>query len=517
MPSQAQKHVTHNEAIRSLDALVQLAVLDRDLSVPPVSPADGDRYLVAAGGSDGWAGQDSKVAAWQDGAWAFFAPNPGWLAWVVDEERLIGFDGTAWIDAAVHSLNPAPLVGVNAPADATNRLAVRSPATLLDEEGGDHRLKINKAAASDTASLVFQSGYSGRAEFGLAGDDDWRVKVSPDGAAWTEALKVDRATGRVTLPSALPLADDDQIVTRRHVREVLTGNRTYYVRSDGDDGNDGLADTSGGAFLTIAKAISAALALDPSIHGVTIILQDGTWMTGPCMSTAMLGNKTITIAGSGSANVTIAGTAAVSVNGIGVSLTHNRCHYCRHHAGASRGQRRDHKHWLRCRVRRRSIVCSLADQRTRQPNSGQRQLLDHFWRRTALPGVAGRLHQCLLADHHALGHTQLLHGVRRGGSRRTVINQRLHVHRGRRHGQALRRADEWRYFHRWRRSQPLSWRYGRYNRYGKPVCLIPRSEPRDWFWIAGGEAFQVGRRWRAFKAYLCRHGGDTEQPRPNDA
>jgi hypothetical protein len=48
MAAQSQKHVTHNEAIRALDAVVQLAVLDRDLAAPPVSPAEGDRYIVAA-------------------------------------------------------------------------------------------------------------------------------------------------------------------------------------------------------------------------------------------------------------------------------------------------------------------------------------------------------------------------------------------------------------------------------------------------------------------------------------
>jgi Protein of unknown function (DUF2793) len=33
--AQAQKHVTHNEAIWALDAIVQLAVLDRGLAMPP--------------------------------------------------------------------------------------------------------------------------------------------------------------------------------------------------------------------------------------------------------------------------------------------------------------------------------------------------------------------------------------------------------------------------------------------------------------------------------------------------
>jgi len=297
MPSQAQKHVTHNEAIRSLDALVQLAVLDRHLSAPPSSSADGDRYLVATGGTGGWAGQDGKVAAWQDGAWAFFAPKAGWLLWVADENRLVGFDGAAWRDAAVHSVNPAPLVGVNTTADATNRLAVKSPATLFDGETDDHRLKINKAGSGNTASLVFQSGYSGRAEFGLAGDDDWRVKVSADGAVWTEALKVDRATGRVRLPAALPLSDENQVVAKRHVREVLTANRTYYVRPDGNDGNNGLADNAGGAFLTIQKAINVVASIDIGVHTVTIQLGDGTYTVGGVVSGPWLGTGAVIVQG----------------------------------------------------------------------------------------------------------------------------------------------------------------------------------------------------------------------------
>lgn len=39
--SQSQKHVAHNEAINKLDILVQLNVLDRDLTAPPGSPVDG--------------------------------------------------------------------------------------------------------------------------------------------------------------------------------------------------------------------------------------------------------------------------------------------------------------------------------------------------------------------------------------------------------------------------------------------------------------------------------------------
>jgi hypothetical protein len=71
LAAQAQKHVTHNEAIRALDAIVQLAVLDRDLAAPSGSPAEGDRYIVADAPTGAWAGRAGDIAAFQDGAWAF--------------------------------------------------------------------------------------------------------------------------------------------------------------------------------------------------------------------------------------------------------------------------------------------------------------------------------------------------------------------------------------------------------------------------------------------------------------
>lgn len=96
LASQAQKHVTHNEALRLLDAMVQLAVLDRDLTTPPVSPADGDRYLVASGATGLWAGWDLNVAFWVDGVWMRLVPRPGWLAWIADEAAFVVWNGSAW-------------------------------------------------------------------------------------------------------------------------------------------------------------------------------------------------------------------------------------------------------------------------------------------------------------------------------------------------------------------------------------------------------------------------------------
>lgn len=186
------------------------------------------------------------------------------------------------------SVNPTPLVGVNATADTTNRLSVSAPATLLNHEGSDHRLKINKSAASSTASLLFQDAFSGRAEFGLTGDDDFHIKVSADGTTWYEALVVDRSTGVVSLP----------LTTIAGGRPMLSGDRTYYVRSDGNDANDGLSNNSAGAFLTIQKAIDVAAGLDSNIYNVTIQVADGTYNTGlGLIAKSMVGAGRIIIKG----------------------------------------------------------------------------------------------------------------------------------------------------------------------------------------------------------------------------
>ncbi len=203
--AQAQKHVTHNEALRALDAIVHLSVLDRDLLAPPLSPVDGDRYLVAASATGIWAGRDAQIAAWQDNAWLFYGPQVGWLAWVSDEDKLLTWNGTAWAQAFGNAVNPAALVGVNTTASDPDKLAVKSNSILFSHDDvtpgtGDIQTKLNKAAALNTASFLFQDNWSGRAEIGLTGDDDFHFKVSPDGASWNESLIINKDDGLAVWP-----------------------------------------------------------------------------------------------------------------------------------------------------------------------------------------------------------------------------------------------------------------------------------------------------------------------------
>ena len=350
LASQAQKHVTHNEALRLLDAMVQLSVLDRTRTAPPASPVDGDRHIVASGATGLWTGWDLNVAFWVDGVWMRLVPRPGWLAWIAAEQAFVVWNGSAWdlvgepvdVSDAVFSLandadptkkamfslsgistgttrtftlpntsselailagtqtfsgnktfsgtltasgtvtvsaasasigtatttatygvgtgatntgvtktlnlgtggasgsttvvnigpatagaggttvvntptvtfaNAVTQVGMpqanltaqllglgGATADSYNRLSMNTPAVLLNNAGAGIEATVNKAAAGNDAAFAFKTGFSARALIGLLGNDDFSFKVSPDGSAFFDAIRIDRTNGHVELP-----------------------------------------------------------------------------------------------------------------------------------------------------------------------------------------------------------------------------------------------------------------------------------------------------------------------------
>ena len=282
--NQNQKHITHNEALRKLDALVQLSVLDRDLSAPPDAPADGARYIVADGASGAWTGWDGSVAAYQDGAWIEFVPLAGWLSWLEDESKLLCYDGAGWSDFISTSLGAAlaggsfDRIGVNATADATNRLALSSSASLFNHAGNGHQIKVNKAAAGDTNSLLFQTNWSGRAEMGCAGNDDFSIKVSGDGSSWTEALRAQRDTGEVIaqagINSGTAVIADDSVA----VIDVAPAGGLFFLWT----ADDPYPDATGGRYAMIQFDIGNSIShvdlnVDPNhVDVVNNVVPDGT-------------------------------------------------------------------------------------------------------------------------------------------------------------------------------------------------------------------------------------------------
>ena len=177
-------------------------VISGEQPAPPAAPTEGEIWLVATAATGNWAGKDGQLAMYIDAAWSFLIPKEGWSAWFAGERQARIYDGASWVNPL--STGDVTMLGIAATPDETNRLAISSDASLFNHAGSGHQLKLNKAATTDTASLLFQSNWSGRAEIGLMGTDALEFKTSPDGNAWAVGLAID-GNGIARMPTR-PLA-----------------------------------------------------------------------------------------------------------------------------------------------------------------------------------------------------------------------------------------------------------------------------------------------------------------------
>lgn len=225
-PSQAQKHVTHNEALQRLDVLTQLAVEEVDATGPPATPDIGAIYALGAAPTGAWTAAAGQLAYWTGGGWLFIPPQEGWRAWDRSSAALRIYAGGTW-ESVSSELQNLEGLGIGASSDAVNRLAVAAEATLFSHEGAGHQLKLNKAATAETASLLYQSDWTGHAEMGLTGDTDFRVKVLADGSIWHDALYVEAGTGRVRFPNKAVPAPARAYVSTTTAQVVASSTNTW--------------------------------------------------------------------------------------------------------------------------------------------------------------------------------------------------------------------------------------------------------------------------------------------------
>lgn len=128
--AQAQKEVTHNEALTLLDALVHAAVEAGPVADPPADPATGQCWIVGTAPTGDWAGHDEAIALWTSAGWRFAAPRPGVrVTRLVDGARL-RFDGAGWIEPATIG---APSGGSTIDSEA--RSAILALILHLDAQG----------------------------------------------------------------------------------------------------------------------------------------------------------------------------------------------------------------------------------------------------------------------------------------------------------------------------------------------------------------------------------------------
>jgi hypothetical protein len=194
--SQAQKEVTHNEALLMVDALVSLSLEDRHLSAPPVSPQNGQVWFINGAGSGAWSGQSNKLAHYDSGQWYFYVIPDGLRAWIKDEAGYFVYSGSSWsafvgsgqfmtvaslsASYAVQASDRGKLLAVNA---STAAVEVRLPNAATIGNGFPITLKKTDSSANAVTLRAAQNLLTQSQQLDNAAWTKTRVTVTANTAA----------------------------------------------------------------------------------------------------------------------------------------------------------------------------------------------------------------------------------------------------------------------------------------------------------------------------------------------
>lgn len=153
----------------------QASVKDQNLTAPPGSPVEADRYIIPAGATGVWAGKTNQIAEYAAGSWSYYVPAVGWTAYVDDEQKIYSWNGSAWVrtggalqtitagsglagggQADAVTLNIGAGYGVTVSADA---IAVTAGKGITVDASG-------VAANVDGSSIVYDAGNGNRLTVG---------------------------------------------------------------------------------------------------------------------------------------------------------------------------------------------------------------------------------------------------------------------------------------------------------------------------------------------------------------
>jgi hypothetical protein len=197
-----------------------------------------------------------------------------------------------------------------------------------------------------TGKLIQDSGLALDTDTSLTANSDSKIASQKATKTYVDAAKAAAIstaesyadTGdAATLASANSHSDTNDAVTLAAAeaytdsttRPKLTADRTYYVRTDGSNSNDGLSNTSGGAFLTVQHAADIVYGtIDLNGFNATIQVAAGSYAGSTLANFPQVGKGTITILGDattpsnvvltgvgGGGAIGVANAASIQVNG----------------------------------------------------------------------------------------------------------------------------------------------------------------------------------------------------------
>ena len=148
-PGQAQKEMTHNEALTLIDALVQPVVQTVGTTAPPANPLPGQCWIIGTSATGDWAGHAAALAISTSGGWRFVSAFEGMSAWSLADGMVAVHRSGVWLigetNARKLSINGIQVVAgqqatIAAPAggmlaDAESRAAIAAILMALREHG----------------------------------------------------------------------------------------------------------------------------------------------------------------------------------------------------------------------------------------------------------------------------------------------------------------------------------------------------------------------------------------------
>lgn len=147
MAGQAQKDVTHNEALHAIDRLVALAVQSRTRAAPPAVPAAGAAYIVPPG-TGTWPAAPDTLMVWDGHGWVATAAPAGTVAFIIEEAATCVKTASGWssgwpaggLTIGGRAVLAAPPVAVTVPAggaviDAEARASIAAIVGALLSQG----------------------------------------------------------------------------------------------------------------------------------------------------------------------------------------------------------------------------------------------------------------------------------------------------------------------------------------------------------------------------------------------
>jgi len=95
-PGQAQKEMSHNEALTTIDLCTQANAVALGLDVPPAAPVAGQAWIVGVAPNGAWAGKNGQLAGWTDGGWRFVVPTEGMAVWIIEAAEIARYFKGVW-------------------------------------------------------------------------------------------------------------------------------------------------------------------------------------------------------------------------------------------------------------------------------------------------------------------------------------------------------------------------------------------------------------------------------------